>query len=281
MESLRQTELRAVSAFLQALYALRDLDGFQRYVLTALPTIVPADRVSYNEANPGARRNAYVSVPALPAEYEPAFLRHMSDHPLITHRQETHDGRALRISDFLPQRRFRRLGLYSEFFRPLRVEYQAAVTLPAPPPLVVGMALSRSRKDFSDRERRLLDLLRPHLVQAYRNADAISRMREEQAVIGRTLDGLPYGLIVLTREGRARTINSAALRLLAAYWGAAPRRGDCLPEDLERWVRHHVAAAGATNTPETPRAPLVLERGDHDLVVRLVDRGDERLLLLE
>ncbi|HEV2283843.1 MAG TPA: LuxR C-terminal-related transcriptional regulator [bacterium] len=278
MESLRQRELSAAARFLRDLYAVRNLGEFRTYLLSALPALVGADYVSYNEANPRIRRNAYVSAPVVPAAYELAFLQHMRDHPLISHYQETGDGRALRISDVLPQRRFRRLALYNEFYRPLRTEYQIAVTVPAPAPLVVGIALSRGGKDFSGRERRLLDLLRPHLIQAYRNAEQVTRMREEHAAARRALDQLRSGVVVLTRDGRIRLVNPAAVRMLTGCYGRPLRHGDRLPEELERWVRHHAAAGEA---PETPRAPLVIERGEHDLIVRRAGGGDDRLLILE
>ena len=67
------------------------------------------------------------------------------------------------------------------------------------------------------------------------------------------------------------------MRILPAYFGSAPR-GDRLPEELERWVRHQVAA---TAFPRSPRPPLVLERGTRKLVVRIAGGPDERLLLLE
>ncbi len=278
MEGLRWKDLRGALAFVREMYADPDLKGFRNHILSALPTLVPAEAISYNEVNPRARRNEYVSVPVVPSAYEPAFLRHMGDHPLIAHYQETLDGRALRVSDLLPRRRFHGLALYNEFFRPRRMEYQVAFTLPAPSPLVVGIALSRSRKDFSNRETHLLNLLRPHLVHAYRNAELMTRMRGELAVTRQALDELPYGLIVLTRQGRIRMANARAVRMLPAYCGGDAPRWDRLPEELERWVRHQVAA---TRFPRSPCAPLVLERGARNLVVRLAGGPDERLLLLE
>jgi hypothetical protein len=69
----------------------------------------------------------------------------------------------------LSQTRFHRLGLYNEFFRRLGVEHQMALVLPAPSPLLIGIALNRSRPDFSEEERTRLEITRRHLVVAYRN----------------------------------------------------------------------------------------------------------------
>lgn len=278
MEGPRLKELRTAMAFLQGLYAVPDLHGFQTHILSALPRLFPAETISYNEVNLRARRNEVRRWPALPPEYEPVFLRHMGDHPLIAHHNKTRDGQAWRISDFLSPRQFHRVALYNEYFRPLRIEYQMALTLPAPLPLVVGMALGRSGRDFSQGEMRLLNMLRPHLVQAYRSAESVTRMREELAVLRHTLDELSYGVVVLSREGRPRLTNAQAVRMLTTYCGGSSLRGARLPEELERWVRQQ---AGVTPSLGSPRSPLVMERGGRHLLVRLVGGADERLMLLE
>jgi DNA-binding CsgD family transcriptional regulator len=45
-----------------------------------------------------------------------------------------------------------------------------AFTLPSPSGRLLGVALSRTDRDFSDSERDLVNLARPYLIQAYRNA---------------------------------------------------------------------------------------------------------------
>lgn len=62
------------------------------------------------------------------------------------------------------------LELYTEVYRPMGVEYQIAFTLPSVPGRILGIALSRGDRDFSDDERDLLDRSRSFLIQAYRNA---------------------------------------------------------------------------------------------------------------
>src|SRR3989442_15101728 len=78
----------------------------------------------------------------------------------------------MKISDFLTLSQFRKLDLHNELFRPLAVNYQMSVTIPSPPELGIGVTFNRSRGDFSERERSLLTVIRPHRGQAYRNAAA-------------------------------------------------------------------------------------------------------------
>ncbi|HEY0933135.1 MAG TPA: hypothetical protein VGD91_05250, partial [Trebonia sp.] len=67
--------------------------------------------------------------------------------------------------------------MYSDFYRPLGIEHNLALSLPAPRRFAgqgrsVRLFLFReSGPDFSDRDCALLVLLRPHLHQAYLDAE--------------------------------------------------------------------------------------------------------------
>ena len=72
-----------------------------------------------------------------------------------------------------------RLALYRELYKPLGVEHQLAFMLPAAPDRVLGVALSRGKRDYSDLERDVADHARPFLIQAYQNAIAYELLRSE------------------------------------------------------------------------------------------------------
>ena len=76
----------------------------------------------------------------------------------------------MKISDLVPRRSFRASELYRAVYGPMGVEFQMAVTLPSAPGTVVGIALNRDRRDFGERDRRVLQLLQPHLAQQQRDA---------------------------------------------------------------------------------------------------------------
>jgi ATP/maltotriose-dependent transcriptional regulator MalT len=102
-----------------------------------------------------------------------------AQNPLVERYLATRDGRATRLSDVVTRRQLHRLDLYREVYRPLGVEYQMAFTLPSSSQRVLGVALSRGARDFSASERELLNLARPYLIQAYRNALAYSALVRE------------------------------------------------------------------------------------------------------
>jgi len=204
----------------------------------------------------------------------------MLEHPLVAHYRKTGDGGAYKISDFLTQRQFHRLALYQEFFRKLDGgEYQLCVALPSPAPLVVGIGINRSHADFTERERLLLDILRPHLVQAYRNAELIGDLRAALEATGREPGG-GRDVVVASRDGRVRFATRGAAASIAAYFERGRRRDDRLPEALLRWARHQERREGGDDAPP-PREPLVVRGPQGSLVVRLASERRRWLFLLE
>jgi len=139
--------LRQLSDGLAELYESASAPGGLDYaarVVSVASRLVPPDSCSYNYI--GGR---------------PCLLAWV-----LAHSRATGDGRARRISDFLSDRQFRSLGLYHDFYRLCGVDYQAAITVPAPGGGLIGVALNRQRHDFSAEDLELLDVMRIHVGQA-------------------------------------------------------------------------------------------------------------------
>lgn len=162
--------------------AAEGLDRFPSEACAALMAVVRCDSAVYNEVNPVARRTVALAVPgrALRPDSAQILDRYLEQHPTIRYIRRTGDGSAHKISDFLDSTQWHALDLYKEGFAPLGVEYQMSVAMPSEPPLVVGIALNRADSDFDETDRTALNLLRPHIAQAYRNAFIRTRQREER-----------------------------------------------------------------------------------------------------
>jgi DNA-binding CsgD family transcriptional regulator len=282
VDRLRPRDLRRLLAFLEGAYAGHDLDGLVEFLLGHLPRLIPCDNAVYNEANVRRsrviwRENPAIS-PALPGARQ-IFERHMSEHPLIRHAEW--DGSAVRMSDFLTRPRFHDLGLYQEFFRRLGLEHQMSIKLPAAPRLLVVVNVNRSRRDFSPRERTTMELLRPHLIQAYRTAEAMTELRQGLGLLDHGVDGLGRGLVVLGPEGRIRFATDQAARWLRRYFPGSRVGADRLPSTLRDWMRRQETAWRANGEVPPPRGALVVPGASARLVVRLVSDAGRSLLLLE
>jgi len=277
MESLREHDVGALLDFLRTLYTLRDLRSFRSHVISAVPKLVRSEITTYNEVNCAKRQNATVSDPPDALDFPDShriFNQHIPEHPLIGHYARSGDPRVLKISDFLTRRKFHNVGLYTDFYRRVGVEHQMALMLPAAPPLVIWIALNRGRPDFTEHERLLLNLIRPHLVQAYENATAVTTMAEESAAGMNATDHLGRAAIVLTRHGRVRLISTVADQLFAKYFGS--RRTGGLPDCIKSWMEHQYSLLASMKPP----VPLIVNREKERLIVRMLSDCDQVLLHL-
>jgi DNA-binding CsgD family transcriptional regulator len=268
MICLTENDLRKLADSLGELYRACALDAFGGRALAVLPALVGCDTCSYNEVNPGRRRVVAQTAPdgyALP-EMVVAYQEHMGQHPLIGHYRATRDGRALKIADFLSLREFRRLPLYMDFYRRAGVDRQLAITVPGRPGVIIGLAVSRAGRDFSERDRAALDFLRPHLIRAYANAAALTAAGLDVRTLTEAAARGCEGTAVIAADGRLSYLSEHARELLSRYLEPA-ELGGLLPGALRRWR----AAALARSNPAGP-APAVLGS-------RHVRRGTSRLTL--
>jgi len=283
MRSLTGGDLSSVLALLRAIYSAPQPEGFVRRLLDALPRLTASDIAGYNEYNPSRRRVWYVAEPAGgdPPDGSELLSRFSHEHPLIGHYRRTRDGRALKISDFLSRPRFHRLGLYNEYFRRFSPAVEDLIAVhfgERRDGFVAALALGRRRKDYGERERFLLDLMRPHFGQAYRNAERLDELRRELALAGGALEALSQGVVALDAKGRVRIANERARQRLAAYGG--PLRRGRLPQEVERWVVEQRRLLDTERGLGAPPAPLVMQRGERSLVIRVAALPESGPILL-
>jgi DNA-binding CsgD family transcriptional regulator len=252
-------------------YGFDDLGQFRSGVLEILNRMVPSDWASYNEVATEPKETFVVAIPEIPEYLVSIFSKLAHENPLLMRVRRTGDGRPYRFSDVIDQQALHGLALYQEVYRPLEVESQIAFTLPARSPLVLGIALSRGREDFSDREVQLLALARPHLMQAYRNAELWGARAAMLAALEEGLQTLGRHVVVLDLHGRVEFATDGARRLLGDR--EAMRGG--LPEEVRTWISERRGRRPAAE-------PLVLRGAGGRVLLRLLPsrRSDRREVLL-
>lgn len=114
MERLRQRDLDAFLEYLRELYAQRGLESFKQHVSTSVSSLVSSESATHNEVDLKKQElsSLYDPVPPNISELTELFNQYVSKHPLIDNYLQTGDGRAVKISDFLTLREFRRLEVY-------------------------------------------------------------------------------------------------------------------------------------------------------------------------
>jgi len=281
---LEHRDFKEVLEFLERIYAISDFDTFRKQVVSGLQSLVPSEVNGYNEVDIRSQHNQVVydrpeaiRVP----DGDRIFDRYIPEHPLIAYSKSTRGHGAVKISDVISTKRFHGLGLYNEFFRLIGIEDQMVVSFPSPRPVIVGVALNRKRRNFTERDRLLLNLVNPHLLQAYGNIEAVSRLNTELKLAQRVLNESHAAVVWLKNGARVQHATLQARVLLTQYFPGEHKPQEALPELLERWLRQELARFGNLNDVPSARRPLAIRRGSDDLIVRLISDNGQLCLLLE
>jgi DNA-binding CsgD family transcriptional regulator len=253
---LRRSDLEAVLRFVHEADELAtDETPFPAETLVRLADIVECDGIGTFEVDRVHRRDF-----PLDGEQDDRWWEIAHQQPICGYVEETGDFRALKISDFLTPAQFHRLEIYDEYFRPAGAEYEMMLPLPSPPWHERGFNLDRSRRDFSSRDREVLDLLSPHLVRVLQRVE----LRRQLQVALAALDSsdVDQGIVLLDSDGQLDHATPRAQSLLAKYF---PQAAASLPQAVAEWLLHSAR-------------PLACQRGAHRIVVH---RIDEMLLVRE
>ena len=287
MQRLNRRELGAVLDCLRATYATLDLEAFPRQVIAALRRVVSAPFGSYNEIDRGATRIRYVVEPAEATvpHLELAVRDYQHEQPVVANYLRTGDGSPRKLSDFLSVHKLHRLGIYNENYRRTGVEYQMTFMLqslqrPTAPTIAIALDRGRGASDFSEHDRFMLNLLRPHVMTAYANAETVAALRRTAPTAGGPPETRRREIIVLRPNGR-HLISPRASLWFSRYFPSGAPRVDQLPEELEGWLGQQAVRVGRGRTLAAPPAPLVCEGEEARLIVRIIPDWPNDLLLLE
>lgn len=155
---------------IEGIHRCRDLEAFPRHVLKELRKIIDCNLAGYNEVDlPGNRIIVLFDPPRPelgPTALEP-FATLMHEHPVITYFDKSGDGQALKISDFMTEDEYHERAIYRDFYRQIGAEDQLSFAVQISPGFMIGIAFNRGVRSFTEKDRLRLNLLRPHIVQAY------------------------------------------------------------------------------------------------------------------
>ncbi|THF63270.1 LuxR C-terminal-related transcriptional regulator [Pseudothauera rhizosphaerae] len=260
-----------------ARFAREGVDGLPELVDSELTTLSICDLVR-------GRRTVYSSDPgAIGREERAIFDRMFFDHPLVQYHAAHPRGATRKISDSLPSARFHRTELYNEYYRRIGIDHVMAMPLFVDQHLLVSFVVQRSGRDYDERERALLDLVRPQLALMFRHALALERLSAAAARLEEVCGEAGWyeiGLDPLRRVRRAS--ERAVLRLAGFCGGARVVPGRRLPAQIDRWLATLLA-----DSPDPLLGPrtgtLRLVEGDTELDIHLLPdaaEADGHLLLV-
>ena len=264
MPWLADPDVGAARRFVRGVAEARTVMDVSRQALLGLAELVPADVLTWDRVT---LATGAVCHEAVPAEVEPpgvfgAVVKTVAGHPLLR-AHAAGQRAALRLSAIGERRRLTHSELYGELLHRSGVEYAIAIGVRTGRGDVLVAGLGRTEREFSERDRDVLDLVCPGLSVALRAAEA-------HALLVRALAADPpagTAVVLLSDSGELERSSVDGERWLAEHFGAAEHRG-WLPGPVAEWLAL------------PPRPPLVNVRDGRRLTVHLLS-GDPHALLLE
>jgi DNA-binding CsgD family transcriptional regulator len=292
MENLTLQDIQNLNQGIQQLYTLHDLDTFGVQALLIADRLIPSNFPSFHltDVRTGQVQDIFLpNYPCLTPEMSSIKIRHLQEHPIAQNIAQALQG-ACKISDFVSPKELHALdGMYQEFLRPLETEDQMMLFLPSTDSgnweqlaiantQLIGFSFARSQRSFTERDRLLLNLLRPHLFQAYCNAQKYQQQQQRSNQLQNSLNHL--GLIILDTTGQVQLITPQATEWLATYF---PNHTYLLqfPDQLWSWVKYQTSKL--IDETDYPKAfpPLRIQQADQQLAIRLIiEKSENRYLLL-
>jgi DNA-binding CsgD family transcriptional regulator len=251
-----QRDFAALQGAILALYSQRDLLGFRRAVPRIFMDLVPADHFSLADlrVDPENRSvkvlDLWESRPLSVGEIHAAMERNIYEHPFTRHGMKHGMYRALILSDFLTLPQLRRTRLYKEALKPAGIGRVLAIGAFGGPGLAtLSLARAETAPDFTERDRTLLELLRPHFDQARVNLERETILRANRAQELKKHGMTPREIEVALWLAQGKTNHE-----IAAILAATPRT-------IEKHVEHILQKMAVENRAAAAIAMAEIIRG--------------------
>ena len=249
MASLRRSDVSALLDFLDHVESVSDESDeiVTETLLTGVAKLVPSDTVWRAQCDYGRHATEILSSdrrlgPVYEAQQE-RWWQLCEEHPILAYRDRTSDERAITLSDLTGRRPLRRLAIYDEFFHPFGVEYSLSVRIRTSSARTVDVGCTRVAKDFSHRDRAVLDVLRPSLAH-------LLRLREPPASDSDfTEAGLTPREVEVLRLISAGLSNARVAAALYVAPGTVKKHLDHIYEKLDVANRTQAAAWALSKSP--------------------------------
>lgn len=235
------------------------------------------------------------------------------ENPVTMNYSSTGDGSARKISDFLSESEmYRREALYGKFLQPLGMLDQMSLVVTEPKQFnqkYIGLdsnlinnlsikltpssfyleeeltdlviILHRNQRNFTERDREKLNLLNPHILQAYRNSQIISRMQEQGDHLTQVLS--ETNSIIINRDGSVKLMTEESDKLISKYFPSSFYQKNSLPTIIKNWLQKTINDLSIDGNLSKTIPPLRIIQNNYILIVRLsIDPTyDQYLLILE
>lgn len=285
MERLSLNDLHNLNQGIINIYTLNNPKDFGLESLKILSCLVQSDVPVFHITNTRSLEVIDTFLPDcenfIPPQIAKLKTKYLHEHPILKHMAQAMHG-AYKISDFASTKELHYLeGIYQQFLRVLNMEEQMTLFLPSSTsePIMAGFAFNRTQRGFTERDRLILNIARPHLSQSYEQAQQYQKLHQAHHESQQILNDL--GAITVNASGYIQSIAPQSARWLETYY-PKPTLTAHLPDCLRSWVNQQITNLTQPSELANPSMTVRIQRNDRELTIRLVikELGNQYILLL-
>jgi DNA-binding CsgD family transcriptional regulator len=295
------------------LYRTSTLEQFPLQILDNVEQLVGSD-VSFcvtfqNQAIEIIAQNMPLAVAQI--NITPAYFQ---QHPVLNHHLRTNDWSAFKCSDFLTEPEYQRCNaLYEYVYAQMAIEDFFVFSVPdstatpnprswslqsiicEPDTLArvqqlsqqqrslgnLGIHVNRNQRNFTEHDRTLLNLIRPHIYYAYRNLQQWAKLQDQIDQLAELTEFV--GLIVLSPDRHIQQITDRATRLLETYFPDEWPNHDYLPDTVQQYCQQSITKLHQPTLHQATLPALEKFQNNNRLVIRIISPPEqaETILMLE
>lgn len=283
MQKITSADQRKLSIFVKELYGLDSVQRILERMVHGLGDLIGSESVFVAKADPKRNMVSLLADNIGPElrKHWPTLVALRHENPAISYHMSRPEAPALMIKDLLPMSQWRRTTVFNEFYSRLGMQERLSLSLSFSRPDVTGVVAHRSRGCFTERDRSVLNLIRPHISQACNTAKACP-VFASRSVLGALESLVGASIVTLDGGGKVQFLSSLAQRHFESFFPGDERVSNGIPTPVKDWIFREMGNFRSDDLGIRPPQPLLICRGERTLHIRVarIGEGEGFVLLL-
>jgi DNA-binding CsgD family transcriptional regulator len=127
--------------------------------------------------------------------------------------------------------------------------------------------LARTERTFTERDREVLNLFRPHLLTAYHNVLHYTQLQSQLTQLTQVVE--QFGTVLLSADAAILSVSDRAAEILQFYFPGECISGRQLPDPLNSWVKQQIKEFNTAQSSKLLK-PWKITAFNHQLSIRLL-----------
>ena len=247
---IQHPDWELVNACLLRLYKELDIDSHSRVMLEVINELVPSDSIALQKASmQNPTEFSAVTLPEVHTtkEQQALIIKYAHQSPFTPYFLATLDPRWKKVTDFIPFDEFQKTEIYRLALSPIGIKHQLFCFLGVFNGTLHAFVTNRADKEFTERDREVLNLIHPHLLNSFINACAYSNAQNSIQQMRAAMETAPGAFGYFNQQGQLVWLQKRAEEWLKAFFSNETWVDEKVPHTVRQMINR---SAQENNSPQ-------------------------------